>query len=60
MDDELTALDIFVMTITINAAGEVAYDCTGLSDQDAIYMLEYTKAGIMWDIWHPEVDDDDE
>jgi hypothetical protein len=59
MDDEIIALDIQVITITFEN-GEVAYDCTGLSDQDAIYALEMTKQRIMWDIWWPVEDEDDD
>lgn len=60
MDEELTELDIEVITITCDQDGQVTFDAGGISVERASWLLRSAEYLMMTDFWFGEDDDDED
>lgn len=59
-DPRLDDLDIQVITVTLEDDGNITYDHTGMSEQQAVWMLHSALHMVQHDYWYGATDDDDE
>lgn len=59
-DDALTAIDIQVITVTIEDGGTIGYDHSGLSVQEAVWALDIAKTMVQLDYLYPPEDEEEE